>query len=105
MLSRSSVRSVTRILLTVLLLAILTITASAAAPAREVILATTTSTADTGLLDALIPIFEKKTGYIVKTIAVGTGQALALGSRGEADVLLTHAPSSELPLVKSGDVV
>ena len=62
MLSRSSVRSITRILLTVMLFAILTTTASAAAPAREVILATTTSTADTGLLDALIPIFERKTG-------------------------------------------
>ena len=105
MLSRSSVKSGTRILLTALLLAILTTFASAAAPAREVILATTTSTADTGLLDALIPIFEQKTGYVVKTIAVGTGQALALGSRGEADVLLTHAPSSELPLMNSGDVV
>jgi tungstate transport system substrate-binding protein len=105
MLSRTSVKRSSRILLTTLLLAILTITASAAAPAREVILATTTSTADTGLLDALIPIFEQKTGYIVKTIAVGTGQALALGGRGEADVLLTHAPSSELPLVNNGDVV
>lgn len=72
---------------------------------REVILATTTSTADTGLLDVLIPIFEQQTGYLVKTIAVGTGQALALGSRGEADVLLCHAPSSELELVEAGDVV
>ena len=58
---------------------------------KDVILATTTSTVDSGLLDYLVPIFEKKTGYRVKTIAVGTGQALAMGEKGEADVLLTHA--------------
>lgn len=69
---------------------------------KDVILATTTSTQDSGLLDVLIPIFEKDTGYKVKTIAVGTGQALALGERGEADVLLVHAPDSEKPLVESG---
>lgn len=105
MLSKSLVKSTMRILLTVLLLTALAVSAGAAAPAREVILATTTSTADTGLLDTLIPIFEQKTGYMVKMIAVGTGKALALGNRGEADVLLTHAPSSELPLVKNGDVI
>ena len=105
MLSKSLVKSTMRILLTVLLLTALAVSAGAAAPAREVILATTTSTVDTGLLDTLIPIFEQKTGYMVKMIAVGTGKALALGSRGEADVLLTHAPSSELPLVKNGDVI
>lgn len=70
-----------------------------------VILATTTSTQDSGLLDVLIPIFEQKTGYRVKPVAVGTGQALALGERGEADVLLTHAPESEKKLVESGAVV
>ena len=63
------------------------------------ILATTTSTQDSGLLDVLIPDFEKKTGYKVKTIAVGTGAALAMGEKGEADVLLVHAPSSEKKLV------
>ncbi|MBP2019165.1 tungstate transport system substrate-binding protein [Symbiobacterium terraclitae] len=68
----------------------------------EIILATTTSTQDTGLLDVLIPIFEEQTGYIVKTIAVGTGQALKMGENGEADVLLVHAPDSEKPLVESG---
>ncbi len=94
-----------RISFTVLLLSLLIGSVSFAAPAKEVILATTTSTADTGLLDALNPIFEQKTGYMVKTIAVGTGQALALGSRGEADVLLCHAPASELVLVENGDVV
>lgn len=69
-------------------------------PARpDIILATTTSTQDSGLLDVLIPDFEKKTGYKVKTIAVGTGAALAMGEKGDADVLLVHAPASEKKLV------
>lgn len=63
------------------------------------ILATTTSTQDSGLLDVLVPQFEQKTGYKVKTIAVGTGAALAMGEKGEADVLLVHAPSSEKKLI------
>lgn len=70
----------------------------------NVILATTTSTQDSGLLDVLIPEFEKATGYKVKTIAVGTGQALAMGEKGEADVLLTHAPASEKKLVDNQSV-
>jgi len=72
---------------------------------KEVILATTTSTRDSGLLDVLVPIFEQKTGYIVKPVAVGTGMALKMGQEGNADVLLTHAPSAEQPLVDSGVVV
>ena len=72
---------------------------------EEIILATTTSTQDSGLLDIVIPIFQGQTGYRVKPIAVGTGQALAMGRRGEADVLLVHAPDSELELMKSGDAV
>lgn len=69
-------------------------------PARpDLILATTTSTQDSGLLDVLIPDFEKKTGYKVKTVAVGTGAALAMGEKGDADVLLVHAPDSEKKLV------
>lgn len=75
-------------------------TAETPKPAKpDLILATTTSTQDSGLLDVLIPAFEKKTGYKVKTVAVGTGAALAMGTKGEADVLLVHAPSSEKPLV------
>lgn len=65
----------------------------------SLILATTTSTQDSGLLEVLIPAFEKKTGYKVKTVAVGTGAALAMGEKGEADVLLVHAPASEKKLV------
>ena len=69
-------------------------------PAKpDVILATTTSTQDSGLLAELIPVFEKKTGYKIKTIAVGTGAALAMGEKGEADVLLVHAYTSEKKLV------
>ena len=62
---------------------------------RTVILSTTTSTQDSGLLDVLVPLFEKQTGYSVKTVSVGTGQALALAAKGEADVALVHAPSLE----------
>ena len=62
---------------------------------RNVILSTTTSTQDSGLLDVLIPIFEKQSGYTVKTVSVGTGQALALAAKGDADVALVHAPSLE----------
>jgi len=75
----------------------------AAGPANPtVILATTTSTRDSGLLDVLLPVFEKKTGYVVKTIAVGTGQSLAMGKRGDADIVMTHAPEAEKPLVDEG---
>ena len=70
---------------------------------RTILLATTTSTQDSGLLDVLIPDFEKKTGYQVKTSAVGTGAALAIGARGEADVVLVHAPSLEADFMKAGN--
>jgi tungstate transport system substrate-binding protein len=72
---------------------------------QDIILATTTSTVDSGLLDALIPLFEKQTGYRVKTIAAGTGQALAMGEKGEADVLLCHAPQAEKKLVDAAVVI
>lgn len=69
---------------------------------KPIILATTTSTYDSGLLDRMIPDFEKETALQVKTIAVGTGQALELGRRGEADVLLVHAPAAEKEFVEKG---
>ena len=69
---------------------------------KNIILSTTTSTQDSGLLDVLIPIFEKKTGYFVKTIAVGSGQAMAMGQKGEADVLLVHSPAAEKKFVAEG---
>src|SRR5690349_20738759 len=69
---------------------------------REIILATTTSTRDAGLLDSLLPVFERQSGYQVKVIAVGSGEALELGRRGDADLVLSHAPAAERVLVDSG---
>lgn len=75
----------------------------ASPPAKgKVILATTTSTQDSGLLDVLVPAFEKASGFQVKTVAVGTGQALKMGQQGNADVLLVHAPSSEKTFMEGG---
>jgi tungstate transport system substrate-binding protein len=73
-----------------------------AVQSHDVLLATTTSTRDAGLLDSLLPVFEKQSGYTVKVIAVGSGEALALGRRGDADVVLSHAPAAERVLVDSG---
>jgi tungstate transport system substrate-binding protein len=72
---------------------------------KSVILSTTTSTQDSGLLDVLVPLFEKKTGYNVKTVSVGTGQALELAAKGEADVALVHAPSLEKKYVADGKLL
>lgn len=66
------------------------------------ILATTTSTQDSGLLDVLVPMFEAESGYTVKTVAVGTGAALKMGEEGNADVLLVHAPQAEKALMEAG---
>jgi tungstate transport system substrate-binding protein len=75
----------------------------AVAPANpNIILATTTSTQDSGLLDVLVPMFEEQTGYTVQTVAVGTGEALKMGEEGNADVLLVHAPSSEVTFMEGG---
>lgn len=96
-------------LIMALLIALIGCSSTSSVPSKpantELILATTTSTQDSGLLDVLVPLFESKTGYNVKTVAVGTGAALAMGQRGEADVLLVHAPTSELPLIQSGDCI
>jgi len=75
------------------------------AAGTPVILATTTSTQDSGLLDVLAPLFKKKTGYFLKTVSVGTGQALALGGRGEADVVLVHAPEAEKKYLAEGTLI
>jgi tungstate transport system substrate-binding protein len=72
---------------------------------QEVILATTTSVQDTGLLDVIVPLFEKESGYRLKAVAVGTGQALAMAARGEADVVLAHAPDAEKKYVAEGTLV
>ena len=78
---------------------------TAGAQSRSIILSTTTSTQDSGLLDVLIPLFEKQSGYSVKTISVGTGQALALAAKGDADVALVHAPSLEKQYVAEGKLL
>ena len=78
-------------------------TASPTPPANpEVILATTTSTQDSGLLDVLVPLFQQKTGYKVKTVSVGSGAAIAMGQRGETDVLLVHSPDDEMAFMQGG---
>src|SRR5438874_6012147 len=91
--------------LAAVLLAVSAARAVLAAPlaqSRDVILATTTSTRDAGLLDSVGPVFERKTGYRMKVIAVGSGQALEMGRRGDADVVLSHAPQAERVLADSG---
>src|SRR3989449_733097 len=75
---------------------------SITAQSHDLLLATTTSTRDAGLLDSLLPVFEQQSGYRVKVIAVGSGQALAMGRRGDADVVLAHAPEAERVLADSG---
>jgi tungstate transport system substrate-binding protein len=86
---------------TALMLAGVTATPVAAA-SKNLILATTTSTQDSGLLDVLVPLFEKENGYFVKTIAVGSGQAMTMGEKGEADVLLVHSPDAEKKFMDKG---
>jgi tungstate transport system substrate-binding protein len=76
-----------------------------AQPKPSIILATTTSTQDSGLLDVLVPRFEKERGIEVKVIAVGTGAALRMAGSGDADVVLVHAPEAERAYVDSGDLV
>jgi tungstate transport system substrate-binding protein len=92
------------ILLSGVIVSLLFITGTTSVQSQEktIILATTTSTQDSGLLDVLLPIFEKKMGYFVKTIAVGSGQSIAMGQKGEADVLLVHSPAAEKTLVAEG---
>ncbi len=93
-------------ILPILLILFLLVTACSpkpAAPANpNLILATTTSTQDSGLLDVLIPMFEAESGYTVQTVAVGSGQAMKMGEEGNADVLLVHAPKSEVEFMANG---
>jgi tungstate transport system substrate-binding protein len=79
--------------------------AAHARPQDAIVLATTTSTQDSGLLDVLVPRFEKESAIEVKVIAVGTGAALRMASTGDADVLLVHAPDAEKKYVDEGDLV
>jgi tungstate transport system substrate-binding protein len=74
-----------------------------AEPKGKIILATTTSTQDSGLLDVILPDFTAKTGYDVDVIAVGSGEAMKMGENGEADVLLVHSPDAERQFVAAGN--
>lgn len=75
---------------------------AAAEEKGELMMATTTSTADTGLLDYLAPVFKEDTGWELKWDAVGTGEALKMGENGDVDIVLVHAKSSEEEFVKNG---
>jgi len=95
-------KNVVLLTILVLLAGLLAGCGATAEPAR-LILATTTSTADSGLLDYLLPEFEKVCNCKVDVIAVGTGQALEMGAKGDADVLLVHSRKSEDKFVADGD--
>ncbi|MDD2852789.1 MAG: substrate-binding domain-containing protein [Desulfuromonadaceae bacterium] len=97
-----SFRFASRMLLLCAAVMMLTTTVPALAASKTVILATTTSTQDSGLLDVLVPAFEKESGFIVKTISVGSGQAMKMGEKGEADVLLVHSPDAEKKFMAGG---
>jgi tungstate transport system substrate-binding protein len=89
-------------LLSTLLFCTLCAVPSVWASPKIIILATTTSTQDSGLLDVLVPLFEKESGIQVKTISVGSGQAMKMGEKGEADVLLVHSPDAEKQFISDG---
>ena len=94
-----------RKILTVLIaivIALMPLSAGACSQEKELILASTTSTMDSGLFDELLPAFKKATGYNVKVIAVGTGEAIELGRKGEADVILVHSRAAEDEFVGDG---
>ncbi|MDU0460438.1 MAG: substrate-binding domain-containing protein [Geobacteraceae bacterium] len=84
------------------ILAMLLVALPVLAAPKSIILATTTSTQDSGLLDVLVPMFEKESGFKVKTISVGSGQAMKMGEKGEADVLLVHSPEAEKKFMADG---
>lgn len=92
-----------RQILPILLLLLLLAACAPSAPANlNIILATTTSTQDSGLLEVLIPLFETESGYTVQIVAVGSGQAMKMGEEGNADVLLVHAPAAEVAFMQNG---
>ena len=91
-----------KLLVIILVLISLGVAVFLAKTPSHIILATTTSTVDSGLLDVLIPIFEEQSGITVKTIGVGSGMALKMGRLGTADVLLVHSPAEEEKLMAEG---
>lgn len=90
------------ILVIALIAAALSLPSTGCTKDKELILASTTSTQDSGLFDEMLPAFEKATGYKVKVIAVGSGEAIELGEKGEADVILVHSRKAEDQFVEEG---
>jgi tungstate transport system substrate-binding protein len=90
-------------LLSLLALALSVAAASARADDRSIVVASTTSTQDSGLFEYLLPLFKQRTGISVKVIAQGTGQALDTGRRGDADVVFVHAKPAELQFLAEGE--
>jgi tungstate transport system substrate-binding protein len=70
---------------------------------KEIILSSTTSVRDAGLMDKLIPVFQTKSGYTITPIYNGSGAAIALGGKGEADVLVVHSPADEIKFMDAGN--
>jgi len=91
-----------KLLLTIFLTACGTIATSATPQNSNLLLVSTTSTQDSGLLDVLLPAFTEKTGYNVQLVAVGSGQALKIGEQGNADVILLHSPAAEKEFMANG---
>ena len=91
-------------LFSVLLVSAFLFSSCTTAPAQkpDLLLVSTTSTQDSGLLDVLLPAFTAQTGYSVQLIAVGSGQALKLGEQGNADVILLHSPAAEKEFIANG---
>jgi tungstate transport system substrate-binding protein len=89
-----------KVLLTLIMLVVLTSTALADQP--RIRCASTTSTQNSGFFDYILPIFEKKTGIKIDVVAVGTGAAIEIGKRGDADVVFVHAKEQELKAVEEG---
>lgn len=90
-------------LLSLIVLMVFTAACQSAPKVKDLILATTTSTQDSGLLDVLVPAFQEDTGYVVKVVAVGSGEALKMGEQGNADVLLVHSPAAEVTYMEAGN--
>lgn len=96
---------ISRLVATVAALASFAWPAHAEDAKRALVLGSTTSVRDSGLMDELLPLFEKESGLHVQLIAVGSGAALKLGEEGNADVLVTHEPDGEKALVEKGALV
>src|ERR1700746_3223098 len=89
----------------IILVGVITIASPAYTQEKSIVVASTTSTEDSGLFEYLLPIFEQKTGITVKVLAQGTGQALDTARHGDADVVFVHAPAAEEKFLAEGEGV